>query len=95
MVLQDETYSQMAITNYTFILQHFKQDETGIGLLHTFKNGIAKYPAFLEDYAYFIEACIHLYEIGLDGSYLEIAKKYCELVIENCARSLAFFSAKA
>ncbi len=51
------------------------------GFYHTYKNGEAKYPAFLDDYAELIHALIHLQEITSDNSYLEKAKtliKYCE-----------------
>src|SRR5690606_30677688 len=48
---------------------------------HTYKNGEAKFPAFLDDYAELIHALIHLQEITSDNSYLQKAKtliKYCE-----------------
>jgi len=52
-------------------------------LMHTYKNGIAKHPAFLDDYAYFINACLHLYELEYDVTYLEKAKDYAFYVVEN------------
>lgn len=38
--------------------------------LHTYKNGTAKQAAFLDDYAYLIQALIHLQEITGDCKYL-------------------------
>jgi uncharacterized protein YyaL (SSP411 family) len=50
---------------------------------HTFKSGVAKYPAFLDDYAYLIESCISLYEITFDTQYLTDAQNWCKYVIDN------------
>ena len=61
-VLQDETYRKMAETNFNFLQRNFKNDNTAPGLLHTYKNGNAKYPAFLDDYAYLVAALIQLYK---------------------------------
>lgn len=76
-VLQDEEYKRMAEKNFRFIAGNFKKDEEGIRLQHTFKNGIAKYDAFLDDYAYLIEASISLYEITFDTAYLYKAQSWC------------------
>ena len=50
---------------------------------HTYKNGKARHPAFLDDYAYLIQACIHLQEITGMQSYLFEAKKLTEFVITH------------
>jgi uncharacterized protein len=50
---------------------------------HGYKNGEARHPAFLDDYAYLIEALIHLQEITSDSGYLHKAKELAEYVIEN------------
>ena len=55
------------------------------------KNGIAKNPAFLDDYAYLIEASIKLYEITFDTKYLKIANDYCDYVLENFSDSQSSF----
>ncbi|RYY50667.1 MAG: thioredoxin domain-containing protein [Chitinophagaceae bacterium] len=52
-------------------------------LLHTYKSGVAKYPAFLDDYAYYIQALIQLHEITGDASYLRLAERYLEFVLSN------------
>ena len=52
-------------------------------LLHTYKNGIAKYTAFLDDYAYLISSCMQAYRAGFNNKYLAIAYEYCEYVVEN------------
>jgi len=81
-VLQDTTYKALAEKNYQFIFSSFKKSD-GFELQHTFKNGIAKYPAFLDDYAYLIEACISVYEINFDTTYLVHAQGWCNYVIDH------------
>jgi len=50
---------------------------------HTYKKSEAKYPAFLDDHAYLIQALLHLQEISGDTSYLEKAKVLTEEVCCN------------
>ena len=82
-VLHDNRLKNIAEKNFVFIEDHFLKNSASAELMHTYKNGIAKYPAFLDDYAYFINACIQLYELDYDVAYLEKAKKYTSYVIEN------------
>jgi uncharacterized protein YyaL (SSP411 family) len=63
-------------------VEKFKGNNPG-EFLHTWKNNIAKYPAFLDDYAFLIEALIHLQEITADTKWLLTAKKITEFVTEN------------
>lgn len=82
-VLQDEPLQQLAERNFGFIELNFKKGAGSMEMLHTYKDGIAKYSAFLDDYAYIIAACIQLYELNFDVLYLEKAKDYAFYVIEN------------
>ncbi|MCW3462689.1 thioredoxin domain-containing protein [Chitinophaga nivalis] len=68
--LGDETYRELAVRNMDFCLAVFREDAHGQEFYHTWKNGIAKYPAFLDDYAYLIRALIALQEITGDMTYL-------------------------
>jgi len=52
-------------------------------MYHTYKNGIGKYPAFLDDYVYWIATFIELYTLTLKETYLQTAHEYCKYVIEN------------
>jgi uncharacterized protein len=79
--LQEESYKLLAVQTMDFILQKFKK--AGYEYYHTYKNGVAKYPAFLDDYAYLIQACIYLQEITSDNQYLDIAKEITTFVIIN------------
>lgn len=75
----NEKYRLLAVGNMKFLLEKFSDGSDG-GFFHTYKNGSAKYPAFLDDYAELIQALIHLQEITSDASYLEKVKtlvKWC------------------
>lgn len=78
----NDAYRQLAIDNMNFLLSKFDDRATG-QLHHTWKNGNAKYPAFLDDYAYLIEALICLQEITAEKKWLLKAKSLTEHVINN------------
>ncbi|MFN0081001.1 MAG: thioredoxin domain-containing protein [Ferruginibacter sp.] len=80
-ILQDDIYKNAAIALYDFIEEKFAKENNSY--FHTYKSGEAKYPAFLDDYSYYAEACIHLQEITADEKYLHNAKKITEYVFEN------------
>ncbi len=56
-----------------FLEREMTNHETG-GLYRTWKNGVAKIDGFLEDYAWLIDACLKLYQVDHDISWLEKAK---------------------
>ena len=47
----NEDYRQLAIDNMQFLLEKFASDNPN-EFYHTWKNDEAKYPAFLDDYAF-------------------------------------------
>ena len=49
-------------------------------LYHSYTNGVTKSIAFLEDYAYIIQAYIELHKVSADKAYLLKAKKWMEYV---------------
>ncbi len=77
----DPQYEQVARENMDFIWDRFSQN--GLNFFHTYKKEIARYPAFLDDYAYLIQALIHLQEITGNSDYLYKAKSLIEWVIEQ------------
>ncbi len=79
--LGNENYKEEAISLFDFIKEKFSKD--GMIRFHTYKNNEAKHPAFLDDYAYMIQCCIHLQEITANQEYLMEAKRITEYVIEN------------
>ena len=81
--LNDDGYKKIAVETMHFMLQKFRNGIAGFELFHTYKKGIAKHPAFLDDYAYVIQACIQLQEITSDTAFLDIAREITSFVIEN------------
>ena len=80
-VLQEDTYKVAAEELFQFIEKSFVIEKNNY--YHTYKDEEAKYPAFLDDYAYLIEACIHLQEITAQEKYLHRAKELATHVFEN------------
>ena len=78
----NEVYRQLAIDNMNFLLINFVTGNDN-EFHHTWKNNIAKYPAFLDDYTFLIQALIQLQEITADTKWLKKARSITELVIEN------------
>ncbi|HEY6504835.1 MAG TPA: thioredoxin domain-containing protein [Chitinophagaceae bacterium] len=75
-------YRQLAISNMSFLLEKFRTGDSD-ELNHTWKANIAKHPAFLDDYAFLIEALIHLQEITGDTGWLLKAKGFTEHIIDS------------
>ncbi|MEO6404135.1 MAG: thioredoxin domain-containing protein [Ferruginibacter sp.] len=78
----NERYKKAAEDLFVFIEKNFFSD-TGDSLHHTYKNGKAKYPAFLDDYAFLIDASIQLQEISSNQDYLIKARKWTFYVLDN------------
>jgi uncharacterized protein len=87
--LGDEKYRDLAVANMDFLEKKMK-GEGIFNYYHSYKKeygsmGIWEYgiPAFLDDYAYLIEAYTQLQEVTGEASYLIRAKELTEMVIEN------------
>jgi uncharacterized protein YyaL (SSP411 family) len=78
----NESFRQLAIDNMQFLLSRVSKNNT-TDFFHSWKNNIAKQPAFLDDYAFLIQALIQLHETTGNTNYLDHAKNLCEHVIEN------------
>lgn len=76
-----DIYKTLAVKNISFLENSFLKDAGE--WLHTYKNGQAKYSAFLDDYAYLISAYIHLQEITGNAEYLVKARKITQFVQEH------------
>ncbi|HEX6190737.1 MAG TPA: thioredoxin domain-containing protein [Chitinophagaceae bacterium] len=76
-----EAYRQLALDNMRFILDNLKQQSGAGAFHHTWKDGKAKFPAFLDDYAFLIQALIQLQEITGDTGWLLEAEKITQLVL--------------
>ncbi|HSD04758.1 MAG TPA: thioredoxin, partial [Nitrosopumilaceae archaeon] len=52
-------------------------------LLRTYKNGQAKLMAYLDDYVYFVNALLDVFEINPDAKYLDLAVKHADYLIDH------------
>ena len=70
--LGDQHYKDVAERNMTFLFRTMIEEETGRAR-HTYKNGIARVDAFLDDYTFLVKALLGLQEISGDTGYLDSA----------------------
>ena len=77
-----EKYKTEAISLFDFINQVFTAENES-EYFHSYKNNTARFPAFLDDYAYLIQACLHLQEITSWQHYLQVAKQVTQYVIHH------------
>lgn len=87
----NENYKEMALRNMNFMLQAFSGG--GNKFFHSWKKGLAKHKAFLDDYSFLIAALIDFSEITADTQWLNKAKELTHYVVENFADadSVLFF----
>ncbi|MGH2566323.1 MAG: thioredoxin domain-containing protein, partial [Ginsengibacter sp.] len=85
-----ETYREIAVKNMNFLMNRFSVDGKN-EFYHTWKNGIGKFPAFVDDYAFLIRAMIQLQVITADNDWLIHAKNLTEFVIENFSEEVSGF----
>lgn len=77
----NDEYKELAVRNMHFLLNVFST--TDRSLMHTWKGGKTKYPAFLDDYAFLIRALIDLQEITGEIGWLEKALQLTVQVKSN------------
>jgi uncharacterized protein len=80
--LGDESYLLLAEQNMSFLVNKFHNAETG-EWFHTYKNGEARFPAFLDDYAFLIDALLALQEVSGKSNYIKMAKELAENVLSH------------
>ncbi|HVN06867.1 MAG TPA: thioredoxin domain-containing protein [Bryobacteraceae bacterium] len=76
-VLGDMRYAEAARTAADFIARRMYDPTTGI-LLRRYRKGEAAIPGFLDDYAFFTQALLDLYELGFEWQNLELAFRLTE-----------------
>jgi uncharacterized protein YyaL (SSP411 family) len=80
-ILDDPRYAQAARRAADFILSRMYQPETGI-LLRRYRAGDAAIPGFLDDYAFFAQALLDLYQTEFHAHDLELAIKLTGTMLE-------------
>ena len=79
-VTNDVRYLDAAKNNISFIESNLFKNGT---LLRTYKNGKAKIDGYLEDYSYFVNALLDVFEIEPEKKYLELALKLGHHLIDH------------
>ena len=79
-VTQQDEFLKAAERCISFIEQKITKNGE---LLHTYKNGEAKLKAYLDDYAYFINALLDYFEIKPTKKYLDAATCYANYLLEH------------
>jgi uncharacterized protein YyaL (SSP411 family) len=79
-ILGNADYTEAARRNADFVLSNLLKDGF---LLRTYKDGVAKFNAYLEDYAFFIEGLVTLYETGGEFRWLKEAIALTDRMIEE------------
>lgn len=82
MALGNAAYREASVRNLSFIQEKFVQAD-GLSLYHTYKGGRAQYDAFLDDYAFLVEAMLDVAEITGETSYILQAGRYIDYVLEH------------
>ena len=78
-VLKRRDYLKAATANAAFLLDNLRQHGR---VLRTWKEGRAKLPGYLEDYAMLIDGLLSLYETTFDGRWLDEARGLADGMID-------------
>ncbi|MDQ3225964.1 MAG: thioredoxin domain-containing protein [Chloroflexota bacterium] len=77
-ILDRADFRLVAGQNANFVLSHLQRDGR---LLRSWKDGEARIPGFLEDYAFFVDGLLSLYRATLDVKWFEEAIRLTDLTI--------------
>ncbi len=86
-IFNRDDFRQVAIRNARFVLDTMlTRDDSADSsprLLRTYRNGRAKLNAYLEDYAFYADGLIGLYEATFDPQWLEAARTLADIMLER------------
>jgi uncharacterized protein YyaL (SSP411 family) len=85
----ENNFRELAIANMKFLSEKFILVDEKI--FHVWKNEEAKFPAFLDDLAFLVQAYLQLQKITGDTSYLDSAKLITEKIINECSDETFLF----
>jgi len=81
-IFNEPKYYQAAVKAADFILNNMT---AGNHLKHTFRAGLAKTPGYLDDYVFFATSLLDLYEQDGIPRWLEAAKGFAEVILQEFA----------
>jgi uncharacterized protein YyaL (SSP411 family) len=79
--LSEPRYAEAAIRAADFVLTKMRRSDGR--LLHTWRAGQARFDAYLDDYACFINALVSAYEAGFDERYIDAAVELADQMIAH------------
>jgi len=80
-ITDNELYLNTAVNAVKFIETKMKSSDGS--LYRIYKNGSSKIPSYLDDYAFYINALLDLFEIKPDTQYIELAVQYTDYLTKN------------
>jgi len=84
-ILDEPRYRDAARSAADFVLRNMRQPSGA--LWHSFKDGRARFNAYLDDYACFVDGLVDVYQATFDASYLDAALELAEQMIARFADS--------
>ena len=82
-VLDEPRYREAAVRCASFILANLRKDDGK--LLHTWRGGVAKLDAYLDDYAGMVNALVSLYEATFDERWIDEAVRLATIMLDDFA----------
>jgi uncharacterized protein YyaL (SSP411 family) len=80
-VTNKKQYLEIAEKAIEFIESKLTRD--GSRLYRTFKNGVSKLNGYLDDYAFYVNALLDVFELDSNPTYLDNAVKYTDVMLEH------------
>lgn len=81
MALSNDAYRQRAVDQLAYLLRAFARPDGG--LYHQATKGQARQPAFLDDYAFLIQALLTVYQLTYELQYIQQAVQLLTYVLEH------------
>jgi len=79
--LGDKEYFEIADKAVSFIIDKMSKKDGSLN--RVYRDNLSHIDAFAEDYSYFGNALIDMYEASFDSKYLELAKKYADILLDE------------
>ena len=80
-VLGKKEYFNTADKAVNFVIQKMSKEDGTLNRIY--RNNVVHIDAFAEDYSYFGNSLIDMYEASFDSKYLELAKNYADILVEQ------------
>jgi uncharacterized protein len=80
-VTNNKHFLEIAENTIEFIESRVSRDDGR--LFRTFKNGISKLNAYLDDYAFYVHALLDVFELDSNPIYIERATKYTDFLLQH------------